>query len=126
MSYSAAFQDHPSYVHARYTGTHTPQNVLRFLQEAHDECVRRNGNALLLEFSSTGPNLDAASTYRVVAQRSVHGTKFRKIAYVDTSERNPSGKQFAETVAVNRGANVRLFRSLDEARAWLEEGQGNS
>jgi hypothetical protein len=126
MTYSATFEEHESHVHARYTGTHTPENVLRFLQEAHDECVRRNGTALLLELSSTGPNLDAASTYRVVADRSAHGTRFRKIAYVDTSDRNPSGKQFAETVAVNRGANVRLFRSLDEARAWLDEGQGRS
>ena len=47
--------------------------------------------------------------------------KLRKIAYVDTSQRDPDKMKFAETVAQNRGVNVRLFRDGDAARQWLSE-----
>ena len=119
MSYRATFLQEPSHLHARFTGSHSRENVLRFLEEAHDEGVRRKCSSLLLEIASTGTNLDSSSIYHVVSERSRHGTRFRRIAYVDTSDRNPERMKFAENVAINRGANVRLFRDLEEARAWI-------
>jgi hypothetical protein len=47
--------------------------------------------------------------------------KLRKIAYVDTFATDPDKAKFAETVAINRGVGVRLFRSLDDARQWISE-----
>jgi hypothetical protein len=33
--------------------------------------------------------------------------------------------RFAETVAINRAVNVRLFRDVAEAARWLESAEGH-
>ncbi len=49
-------------------------------------------------------------------------TLIRKIAYVDTNpEHDFADTKFVEDVAVNRGMNVRAFRTVGEAEAWLNE-----
>ena len=76
---------------------------------------------MLLELNLAGPSLDSSSIFEVVSKRAAVAAKLRKIAYVDTSERDPDKMKFAETVALNRGVNVRLFRDVDAARQWLSE-----
>jgi hypothetical protein len=79
---------------------------------------------LLLEMSLSGSSLPMAKIFDVIAEGSRRGQKLERIAYVDASaERDPARMRFAETVAVNRGVNVRLFRSLDEAERWLCSGE---
>jgi hypothetical protein len=46
--------------------------------------------------------------------------KLEKIAYVDGS-RDLSQAYFAETVAMNRGVNVRLFPDVAAAASWLTQ-----
>ena len=43
-----------------------------------------------------------------------------KIAHVVNAEMM-ADNEFLETVAVNRGANVKTFQNIDEAMAWLKE-----
>jgi hypothetical protein len=43
-----------------------------------------------------------------------------KIAHVVNSEMM-ADNEFLETVAVNRGANIKTFQNLDEAKAWLKD-----
>jgi hypothetical protein len=43
-----------------------------------------------------------------------------KIAHVVNSDQLPDN-EFLETVAVNRGANIKTFQNMDEAKAWLKE-----
>jgi len=120
MSYHLSIEEHPAYVHARATGDMTPENALRFLVEANGACTARGKRRLLLEFAFTGPSLNGGSIYDIVSARSSHAAVFERIAYVDVSgERNSEHKRFAETIARNRGVNVRLFPSLEEARQWL-------
>jgi hypothetical protein len=46
----------------------------------------------------------------------------QRIAFVDVHQRNREGNsRFAETVAVNRGLNMRTFASVSEAAKWLCE-----
>lgn len=94
---------------------------MRFLTDAFDACTKSGHSALLLEFSLAGPSLDSSTIFDVVAQRTAIAAKLRKIAYVDRANfgRNPEKMKFAETVAMNRGVNVRLFHDLDAAHTWL-------
>jgi len=119
MPYHLTIEEKPSYLYAKVTGTHTPENARRFLVEAHEACVKRNYSTLLLEMSLTGPSLGATSIFNVISERSPDALKFRCIAYVDTSDRDPKEMKFAETVARNRGVNVRLFRNLADAELWI-------
>lgn len=121
MAYHLTIEELPSYLHATLSGTHSAENALRFLEDAYEACVKRGHSAVLLEMNLSGPSLDLASIFGVIMQRSTDAVKLRKIAYVDASERDPDRMKFAETVAINRGVNVRLFRDLDSAKQWISD-----
>lgn len=121
MDYRLTIAQRPSFLHARVTGPNTPQNVLRFLEQAYAACLEHGQAALLLEMNLSGPSIGSASIFNVIAQRSADGAKLRKIAYVDRVERDPEKVRFAETVAVNRGVNVRVFPDIEAAGRWLSE-----
>jgi hypothetical protein len=121
MDYRLTITQRPSFLHASVVGPNTPQNVLRFLEQAYAACVERGQGALLLEMNLSGPSIGSANIFNVIAQRSADGAKLRKIAYVDRIERDPEKVRFAETVAVNRGVNVRVFPDIEAAGRWLVE-----
>lgn len=125
IPYHLVITEHPVYLQATVTGTHNADNALRFLTEAFAACAKTGRSALLLEFNLSGKSLDSSSIFDVVSKRTNLAVKLRKIAYVDNSERDPEKVKFAETVARNRGVNVRLFKELDSAKTWLTEGPGN-
>ena len=83
--------------------------------------MRAGHAAVLLEMNLSGPSLDPGSIVRVISQRSGNAVKLKRIAYVDATMDDSEKPKFAETVAVNRGVNVRLFRDLDAAKAWLSD-----
>lgn len=121
VSYHLTIEKRPTHVHAKVVGERTPENALRFLKEAHAACDAHGHATLLLEMNFAGPSLGIENVYRVISQRSPDGMKLRKIAYVEglASETNA---RFAETVAFNRGVNVRLFPDVPTAEKWLAEG----
>jgi hypothetical protein len=119
MSYELVLREHPSYLHAEARGTRSPENAQRFLEEAYAACVAGGRADLLLEINFDGPSLDPASIFRVILGRSDDAVKLRRIAYVDVTSKNPERMKFAETVAVNRGVNVRLFQDLADAQRWI-------
>jgi hypothetical protein len=98
-----------------------PENTLRFLEEAYSACVKSGRSAVLLEMQFSGPSLDTARIYDVLSQRVADGRKLRKIAYVQGTIDDPAMPYFAETVAMNRGVNGRLFQSVAAAEQWLSD-----
>jgi hypothetical protein len=123
MSYELRVIETPAYLHVRATGTHTPGNARQFLLDAYDACMRLKRTAVLLEMNLTGPGMSTLSLFGVVAERAAEGQQLSKVAYVDTSaERSLEHKVFAETVARNRGVNVRFFQSVAEAKEWMKVG----
>jgi len=121
MSYHLVIEEHPKYLHAAASGKNSAENVLRFLRESYEACMKHKASAVLLEMQFEGPALDTGSIYSVIAQRSETGKQMRKIAYVARPDREIAKAKFAETVAINRGVNVRLFADVAAARKWLEE-----
>ena len=121
LSYQLTIEERPTYVYARVDGDLTPANALRFLEDAHAACVKYGRAAVLLDMQLRGPNLPTTSVYDVISQRAAYGSLLRKIAYVPYRSDDQSMAQFAETVAMNRGVNVRLFESVATAESWLSE-----
>lgn len=120
MAYQLTIEERPTYVHATVVGERTPANALRCLEEAYAACVKSGRADLLLDIQFTGPSLNTTSIYQVISQRVPDGRNLRKIAYVDSiTAFDPGMPYFAETVAVNRGVNVRLFQSVALAEKWL-------
>ena len=121
MSYELTVEERPAYLHAKVVGERTAGNLLRFLEESYAACVKSGRRALLLDIGFYGPSLDTSSIYNIISQRLTEARKLHKIAYVQTNIDDPAIPYFAETVAMNRGVNVRLFQSTAAAERWLSE-----
>lgn len=117
-SYDLTVIERPGYLHVRATGIHGPQTALRFMQDAYAACVARGCDSLLLEQSLDGPSIGAAHIFAVLRDRLEAALSLRRIAYVDTKGR-AEGRQFVEDVARNRGVNLRVFDTIEQAEAWL-------
>jgi hypothetical protein len=120
MTYSIVVEHKTTYLHATGTGALSEENARRFLFEAYLATVERECDSLLLEMNFSGPPLQFANICAVIGERSSDGAMLKRIAYVDANyDHSPDMAEFAELAAVNRGVNVRLFRSLGEAEHWL-------
>jgi hypothetical protein len=122
MSYDLVIEEKPQYLHARVSGTHSEQNAHRFLVDVHEAWVERNCSSVLLEMNFSGPSLSTLSIFNVISDRAPHAIGLKRIAYVDGGAGHDAQQaRFAETVARNRGVNVRLFGTVGEAERWLRE-----
>jgi hypothetical protein len=117
--YRLTLEEHPGYLHATAEGKRTPENVRRFLEDAYRACVEKDRSSLLLEMRLSGPTLETTAIFNVISQRATDGAKLRRIAYIDPLTSSMAQARFAETVAVNRGVNVRLFADVETAARWL-------
>jgi len=123
MPYALSLESCPGYLHARVTGTNSPQTVLDYTQEIHQVCLQRNLHAVLIEENLSGPSIRLSAVLQIVAQRAPAAAKLlKRIALIDHNpEHDLSRMEFAEDVATNRGVNLRLFASVAAAEQWLQE-----
>jgi len=121
QAYELTIEERPHYLHAKVEGPRTPENAMRFLRESAEACRRLGRDSVLLEMNLAGPSLDTSSVFGVISKATPSGLMLRRIAYVEPAPREPARAEFAETIAKNRGVNVRLFRDVASAQAWLSE-----
>jgi hypothetical protein len=123
MGHQLTITEQPGYLHFRVTGQNTPQTVMAYLAEVSSVCSSRGCTAILMEEDLIGPGLPLLDIYHIVDERGPHNRlQLLRIAFVDVhQEERPGNVRFAETVALNRGLNLRAFRTVEEAAAWLRE-----
>jgi hypothetical protein len=128
MSYDLKIVEKKDYLHVSVHGINTSETVLEYLSEVRDACLRRGSKKVLIEENLQGPGLGVVGIFEVVTKASTSvWPAILRIAYVDVNpEHDPKTMKFAETVATNRGVNVRVFTGLEDAEQWLvgerEEG----
>jgi hypothetical protein len=115
---------HPGYLHVTVDGRNSAANVRQYLFNIHEACIQRKCTVVLIEENLQGPGLGIGTIHDIVSQASKKTRPVvTKIAYVDVNKEHlPGPMGFAETVAVNRGVNVRVFSDVDKARLWLDAG----
>jgi hypothetical protein len=76
---------------------------------------------VLIAENLAGPQFRTVDVYGVVTAASVGvAPGIRHIAFVDTNPAHEFARmKFAETIAVNRGVNVKVLRDVPSAAAWL-------
>ena len=121
MSYTLVTIEKTGYLHFRVHGENSGANVRGYLAEIHSICADRQRSAILIEENLSGPSLDVGEIFRIASAGSAATAPVvHVIAYVDANpEHAPSKMQFAETVAVTRGINIRMFATVPEAETWL-------
>ena len=118
--YELTWVEHPTYTHFTVTGDNSPQNYLAYASEFIEISRERSFRCVLVEDKLAGPRMSVMELFSVIPEATQQALGvFDVIAYVD--EQIGDMAYFAETVAVNRGVNVSIFTSMDEARRWLAE-----
>ena len=123
MDHQLTMTEHPGYLHFLVTGENTPQTVRAYLAEVHATCSERGCAAILVEEDLAGPALPMLDIFQIIEAGGVRSRLLvRRIAFVDLRQRErPGNARFAETVALNRGLNLRTFQTVEDAAAWLRE-----
>ena len=123
MSYSLNIIEQPGYLHFQVSGTNALATVRDYLAEIHATCVARQCSVVLIEENLSGLSLSVGEVFQIASAGSEATVPvIDTIAYVDANpEHSHERMQFAETVAVTRGINVRMFESVVAADAWLRQ-----
>ena len=121
MPYSLTVEPKTKYLHVSVSGTNTPENVLSYLVEVQAKCKELNFTNVLIEENLQGAGLNIIDVFDVVNQASKQTYSFPlHIAYVDLNpEHEKRRMEFAESVAVNRGVDVKVFSGVADAEKWL-------
>ena len=123
MSFELTTIEKPRYLRFRITGENSLATVRGYLAAIFSTCVERMYSTVLIEEHLSGPSLDIGEIFQIASVGSTATVPvLRVIAYVDTNpEHAPSKMQFAETVAVTRGINIRMFADVAAAETWLQD-----
>jgi hypothetical protein len=117
------------YVVAVLRGTRSPQTLLAAAAETLAHCAAAGFDRLLIDVRAMRGRLDTFETFdiagrQIPAQEGIRGIV--RAAVLDRSE-NLARIGFFETVAVNRGLNLRAFDDEERALGWLlSDREGNS
>jgi hypothetical protein len=119
MTYKLTFLQKPTYPHAIVTGLNSKENVARYLEGIHAECIAHNCFRVLVEERLEGPRLETLDVFQIASEGAskVVG-KYQAFAYVDVTAEGEL-MQFAETVAFNRGLPIAVFPTVADAEKWL-------
>jgi hypothetical protein len=119
-SYTMTIAVEGGYLHAVVTGVNSVENVVAYLQQLRQECEDRGCFRVLIEERLEGPRLRTLDVFQIASQGAVGASRIEAMAFVDVHAEGDLMK-FAETVAANRGLPIRLFKSVDDARHWLQQ-----
>ena len=128
MDYTCRVEQRQGYLHVKVSGDNSRETVARYLGEVRAACLRHGCSRVLIEENLHGPSLSTATIYAVVMEGSrTAGPGFMKIAFVDVNrDHKQELMHFAETVAVNRGLDVCVFKEVRDAERWLERDDGQN
>lgn len=94
--------------------------VMQYGQAVIEECNRGGYSHLMCIETELEYRLGTFDTYELAKAASEHARNMGRAAIVCNTKDIEDAK-FWETVAVNRGLTVRVFKDVKSARAWLGE-----
>ncbi len=105
-----------NYLFIEYSEPYQLESFIALMQEVAEICRREKIGKILVDAHGMEGKISTIDRFKLgVAGADV----FRGIAQVAIFYRKEELNWFAETVGINRGANVRVFGEPDEASKWL-------
>ena len=127
MAYDYKIEDRQQYIWVEISGARTPgkelEDIVPIWSEATHTCREKKNNKLLAVLKLTG-KMSIIASYNVVkfADR-IGWSRDLQVALVDLGEEPDQNNLFTETVAVNRGYQLKVFRNEQDALTWLISDQ---
>ena len=109
-----------SYIYCDYTGDFSVDTGMACIDALVDACVQHKCFKALFDCSHMIGEMGIFQRFQVIQ----YAEKTRDIALKTAilgREDQVLPDKFAETVAMNRGINLRVFTDLEEAKNWLAE-----
>lgn len=121
MSHSTSIEFNGSYLHVTVIGDNTPGDLEGYFKEVNSACQQYNCYNILIEENLSGPSIGTTNTFKLIDRnKSLLMGMTHRMAYVDLNpEHDVKNNRFGETVAMNRGINVKLFDNVADAAEWL-------
>ena len=107
----------PGFLHVQGSGTISPSSMQHFLSRVPDAARDADTQKVLVDARVTQGSLSIMERFEYATRLAEH---FRglKVAFVLHESLQDPGL-FGESVAINRGGNIRVFTNLEEACEWL-------
>jgi hypothetical protein len=123
MAYDYKIEDKQQYIRVEMSGERTPNNeiedVVPIWANVTDLCHKKNINKVLGILNLTGDVPIVGSYYIVKLAESFGWGRNLRVALVEPHKEPDQTNAFTETVAVNRGYQLKVFGSEQDALAWL-------
>jgi hypothetical protein len=120
MTLQTTFDEGPGYLVAEIRGQWDEEHSAEAIDAIRDEAIKRSLTRILVDargLSTPRTSMTSFLTGEHIAEAFGHPFKLASLA-----TREVYGDGFAETVALNRGANVLTFFEKGEALQWLLTG----
>lgn len=102
------------------TGKNTPETIIAYFSEIAERALAIGLKRLLVIEDLEGPCIGEMALYKIVRNfNRLFPVEVERIAFVGLNTEHKSDVDFTETLAQNRGVNVRVFQSAEGAREWL-------
>lgn len=121
MDYEIEMVEGDGFVTAVLTGVRTPETLIAAASQTTAFCDQQQVSRLLIDLRGMSGGLDTLETFEVAGQELPRRKAVRRVlrsAILDRQE-NIERIRFFETVAINRGLNVKVFADEDLAVEWL-------
>jgi hypothetical protein len=109
-----------SYIYCDYTGEFSVDMGMECIDALVEACVKHECYKAILDCSHMSGEMGIFQRFQVIQHAEVTRDIALKTAILARDEQVLPDK-FAETVAINRGINLRVFTDIDAAKRWLEE-----
>lgn len=129
MSYNLKIDFKEQYLHVTAKGQCSLTNILGYIDEVYEACLKFRCSKVLIEEHMIGPGLDTFDIFVVITKNYTRAKSIDlRLAYIDVNpEHNMQGMKFAENLAHIRGVKVRFFTELNnqEMVDWLLKKETN-
>jgi len=100
-------------------GPDTIEVSLSYFPKVADMCKQKGFKKALIIEELEG-DISAADMFTLTEQLPAI-LRGLKVAFIDLKPNHAKENRFGETVARNRGCNIRVFKDVNEAKTWLTE-----
>jgi len=117
MRISLEFNKAPNYLVVKVTGKWTTEDILMSIEDIKTEADKQEVKLILLDLQGLSlPESEMTRFYSGVKIASTFGPSYQVAGYSQSEKIN----RYAETVAVNRAANFKMFSCEADAKNWLQ------
>jgi hypothetical protein len=123
MAYDYKIEDKQQYIRVEISGRRIPgkqlEEIIPIWSEAVQTCQEKNTLKLLAVLNLTG-KVTTIDSYAVVQSADSFGwLREIQVAMVELNQEPEQNNLFTETVAVNRGYQLKVFRNEQDGLNWL-------